>query len=118
MDGPRLDMEGWVFSKKELEEIWKTLTDKPLPKVEAIVLETREFFRVLGILKSGRHVIDLSELEWGREGLNYPGEAFIFPCEEGYQICINNGGLLSLKENLIHELNHIIYDEALIKRER
>lgn len=44
IEGLDFEIEGDILSKKKLEEVWKTLTDKPLPKVSAIVLENGEFF--------------------------------------------------------------------------
>jgi len=117
-DGLKLSMAGYPFSRKKLEEIWKTLTNKPLRKVEAYVLEPKEFFRVLGVLKTGGHVTDLLEREYGREDLNYSIEAFVTQLEEGYLICIDKGGSHSIEENLRHELNHIIHDAALLNRKR
>ena len=117
-DSRKLDIEGHLFSRKELEEIWKTLTDKPLPKVTAIPLETREFYRVLGVLKTGGHVIDHLEWEYGREGLHARKEAFVYPLEESYLLCIDKGGSNPIEENLKHELNHIIHNAARLTRKR
>ena len=118
IDSRKLDIEGHPFSRKELEEIWKTLTDKPLPKITAIPVETKEFYRVLGVLKIGDHVIDLLEWEYGREGLRARKEAFVYALEESYLICIDKGGSNSIEENLKHELNHIIHNAALLTRKR
>lgn len=66
---------------------------------------------MLGILQTSNLIVDLTEWEYGREGLNYPEDAFIFRGEEGLFICIRKEGILSIEENLRHEFDHIIKGE-------
>jgi hypothetical protein len=106
---------GEEIYKEHIDRIWRTLTNKPLPKIDASILQNSEFNRVLDITQTSPHFKDLTEWEYGIEGINDPSEAFVFYNENGFHILIKRGGHNSIEYYLRHELNHILRDKSFLK---
>lgn len=96
--------------KRSLAAAWKTLSNKPLPKVKAFRLSDNDFNQVL----QQRHCIedDFRELEeWGKLLSTKGTDACVFNGEENddaeYIILVRENPYHSLDEIIVHELSHI-----------
>ncbi len=106
-----LKLEAKRIPKKQLMVLWKTLTDKPYPKIKALILNDDDFNHVI----EHRHCTEdaLRELqEWGRVLSTEGTDACIFNADEtakvDYVILVRENPYHSLKEIIQHELSHII----------
>ena len=106
-----LKLKAKRIPKKQLLAIWKTLTDKPFPKIKALVLNDDDFNHVI----EHRHCPGdaLRELqEWGRLLSTEGTDACIFNADESakvdYVILVRENPYHDFKEILEHELLHIL----------
>jgi hypothetical protein len=106
-----LKLKAKSIPKKQLEAIWKTLTDKPYPKIKALILNDDDFNHVI----EHRHCTEdaLRELqEWGRVLSTEGTDACIFngdkTAKADYVILVRDNPYHDLKEILEHELSHIL----------
>jgi len=100
-----------TIPKKQLEAIWKTLTDKPYPKIKALILNDNDFNHVIEHRRCTEDA--LRELqEWGRVLSTEGTDACIFNGDKtvkaDYVILVRESPYHSLKEIIQHELSHII----------
>ncbi len=96
--------------KRRLTAAWKTLSNKPLPRVKALSLSDDDFNNIL----QHRHCIedDFREIEeWGRVLSTKGTDACVFNGDEkddaDYIILVRENSYHSLDEIIIHELSHI-----------
>ena len=108
VEGIRIKTER--ISKRSLTAAWKTLSNKPLPKVKAFRLSDNDFNQFL----QHRHCAedDLCELEeWGKLLSTKGTDACVFNGEENddaeYIILVRENPYHSLDEIIVHELSHI-----------
>ncbi len=98
------------ISKRRLLKAWKTLSEKPFPKVRALKVSDEDFNRVL----QQRHCLEdeFRELEeWGRILPTKGTDACVFNGDENdvhdYIILIRERPYHDLDEIIIHELLHV-----------
>lgn len=98
------------ISKRRLTTAWKTLSDKPMPKVKALRLSDNDFNNVL----QHRHCIedDFREIEeWGRLLSTKGTDACVFNGDENddaeFIILVRENSYHTLDEIIVHELSHI-----------
>ena len=96
--------------KRHLTAAWKTLSNKPMPKVKALKLSDDDFNHVL----QHRHCVedDFREIEeWGRVLSMRGTDACVFNGDEtddsDYIILVRENPYHSLDEIIVHELSHI-----------
>ena len=97
--------------KKLLIANWKKLTDKPYPKITALILSDEDFNHV--IEHQGCHEDLLREIqEWGRLLSTQGTDACVFNSDSTnkseYTILIRKNPYHTLEEIIQHELSHII----------
>jgi hypothetical protein len=92
--------------KKHLLEVWKTLTNKPYPKIKALVLNDDDFNRIIECRQCTEDMIREIQ-EWGR----------VLPTK-GTDACVFNGNykekadfIILIRENPYHQLEEIIPHE-------
>jgi hypothetical protein len=98
--------------KRHLTAAWKTLSNKPMPKVKALRLSDDDFNHVL----QHRHCIedDFREIEeWGRILSTKGTDACVFNAADetgnsDYVILVRENPYHSLDEIIVHELSHIV----------
>ena len=105
-----------TISKKELVTIWKTLTDRPFPKVKAFQLEDEDFDFVMRLRRCRED--ERRELaEWGRVLSVRSTDACVFSDgrsagvesrDVDYVILVRENPYHSQLEILEHELSHIV----------
>lgn len=112
VEGIRLKAKS--IPKKQLVTLWKTLTDKPFPKIKALILNDDDFNHII----EHRHCTEdaLRELqEWGRVLSTKGTDACIFNADEtaqaDYIILVRANPYHSLEEIIQHELSHIIHGD-------
>jgi hypothetical protein len=105
-----IQMKAKPIPKRQLVTAWKTLSNKPFPKVKALKLTDDDFNHVL----QHRHCLedDLRELEeWGRILSTKGTDACVFNAEQtdgaDFIILVRENPYHSLKEIILHELTHI-----------
>jgi hypothetical protein len=105
-----IKMKSQRIPKRDLVEAWKTLSDKPIPKVKALRVSDEDFNHVL----EHRQCIedDFRELEeWGRILSTKGTDACVFNGEVDddaeFVILVRENPYHSLKEIIVHELAHI-----------
>lgn len=105
-----LQLKGERIPKRQLIAAWKTLSNKPLPRVKALRLSDDDFNHVL----QHRHCMedDLREIEeWGRILSTKGTDACVFNAEDtddvDYIILVRENPYHTLDEILVHELTHI-----------
>jgi hypothetical protein len=105
-----LQVKGERIPRSKLVTAWKTLSDKPLPRVRALRLSDEDFNHIL----QHRHCIedDLREIEeWGRILSTKGTDACVFNAEDtddvDYIILVRKNPYHTLDEILVHELTHI-----------
>ncbi|MBE3115938.1 hypothetical protein IMZ68_01915 [Candidatus Bathyarchaeota archaeon] len=98
------------ISKKQLVSTWKKLTDRPFPKIKALMVSDDDFDHVM----RQRHCLedDLREIEeWGRILSTKGTDACVFNAEQAadadYIILVRQNPYHSLEEIIQHELSHI-----------
>lgn len=98
------------ISKRKLLRAWKTLSEKPFPKVKALQVSDEDFDRVLHQRRCLED--EFRELEeWGRILPTKSTDACVFNGDEDdgcdYIILIRKKPYHDLDEIIIHELSHI-----------
>ena len=99
-------------SKKKMKKIWKTLTSKPFPPVDAYILENKEYERIMLLLQESSAVVVQDVFEYGKTSDPISAEAVVFPACSKFLILIKRESRCTLKENLEHELDHIAKGEV------
>jgi hypothetical protein len=105
-----IKMKVKCIPRRQLTAAWKTLSDKPLPKVKALELSDEDFDHIL----LHRHCIedDFREIEeWGRVLSTSGTDACVFNGDEDdnsdYVILVRENPYHSMEEIIVHELSHI-----------
>jgi len=98
------------ISKGRLLKAWKTLSEKPFPKVRALKVNDEDFNRVLQQITCLED--EFRELEeWGRILPTKGTDACVFNGDENdgddYIILIRKNPYHDLDEIIIHELSHV-----------
>jgi hypothetical protein len=103
-----LNIKAKRIPKKHLLEVWKTLTDKPYPKIKALILTDADFNHVIEHRQCPEDMLREIE-EWGR----------VLPTK-GTDACVFNGDnkekaafIILVRENPHHKLEEIIPHELL-----
>jgi len=112
----QLSFTGDILSKKKIVKAWKSLTKKPFPygKMTACVLESEEVDKAWEILRNSPNIRNCSVQEYGRElPLDKKTTAVTFITthgeeSNGWAIIIRKDSPIGAKEELKHELSHII----------
>ena len=99
------------ISKKQLVSTWKKLTDRPFPKIKALMVSDDDFDHIM----QQRHCLedDLREIEeWGRILSTKGTDACVFNAEQAadadYIVLVRQNPYHSLEEIIQHELSHIV----------
>lgn len=107
-------IKGKPFSKKQLKEIWKTLSMDSFPKVKALIVSKDSFNKIL----EKKHCIedDFREIEeWGRLLSANGTDACVFNADKNenvdFIILVRENHYHSLKKILLHELSHIVHGD-------
>jgi hypothetical protein len=105
-----IQMKGKHIPKKQLAAAWKTISQKPLPKVKALKLSDEDFNSVLQQRRCVED--DFREIEeWGRLLSTKGTDACVFNGDENgdadYIILVRENPYHSLDEIIVHELSHI-----------
>ncbi len=105
-----IEMKTQRISKRLIIAAWKTLSNKPMPKVKALRLRDDDFNNIL----KHRQCIedDFREIEeWGRVLSTHGTDACVFNGDEtddaDYIILVRENPYHSLDEIIVHELSHI-----------
>jgi uncharacterized protein (DUF2344 family) len=100
-------------SKKKMKKIWKDITSKPFPSIDAYILENKEYERIILLLQESSAVVVQDMFEYGKTLDPVSSEAVVFrPVCSKYLILIKRESRCTLKENLEHELEHIAKKEV------
>jgi len=99
-----------IVPRKKLVSIWKTLTNKPFPRVKAFLLENSDFDNFVQQTKS-RDDERREKKEWGRILSTEGTDALVCCVEEfadvDYLIVVREKPYHNIEEILEHELSHI-----------
>jgi len=94
--------------KKQLLQAWKSLTDKPLPKIKALILTDEDFNHIIEHRQCPQDMLREIE-EWGRVLSTKGTDACVFNGEKtDYIILIRENPYHNIEEIISHELSHII----------
>ena len=100
-----------TLPEKRLISIWKTLSNKPFPKINAYQLNDEDFDHVLRLRRCEEDVRREME-EWGRILSIRGTDACVLNADEiaslDYVILIRKKPYHSMKEIIKHELSHIV----------
>jgi hypothetical protein len=106
-----LELEIKRIPKKELIMVWKSLTDKPFPKIKAMILSDDDFNHVIEHRNCPEDALREIE-EWGRILSTKGTDACVFNGDDkekaDYIILIRKNPYHKLEEIIPHELSHII----------
>lgn len=99
-----------VVPKKDVVSLWKTLSEKTLPKVKVYQLQDNDFEAVVALSKTRDD--ERRELqEWGRVLSPEGTDAIVFDTDEfddvDYLILVRENSYHSLPRVVKHELSHI-----------
>jgi hypothetical protein len=104
------EMKPERIPKRQLMVAWKTLSNKPMPKIKALRLSDEDFNREM----ENRHCVedDFREIEeWGRILPIKGTDACVFNADKNenieFVILIRKNPYHSLEEIIVHELSHI-----------
>jgi len=107
-------MDAKRIHEKKLAKAWKTLSNKPLPKIKALKISNEDFNHII----QQRHCIedDFREVEeWGRLLSTKGTDACVFNADEtdnaDYVILVRENPYHTLDEIIVHELSHIARGE-------
>ena len=105
-----IEMKTERIPKRHLTNAWKTLSNKPMPKVKALRISDDDFNHAL----EHRHCIEDSfrEIEeWGRVLSTKETDACVFNGDEAdgadYIILVRENSYHTVDEIIVHELSHI-----------
>ncbi len=105
-----LEMKVERISKMQLAALWRTITDKPFPKVKALRVTDSDFNHVLEHRQCVEDILREIE-EWGRVLSTRGTDACVFNADEtdnvDYVILVRENAYHSLDEIILHELAHI-----------
>jgi len=103
-------MKGKRLPKKQLLDAWKTLSNKPFPRVKAIKLSNGDFNQVLEHRYCSEDCVREIE-EWGRILSTRGTDACVFNAynteDADYVILVRKNPYHSLDKIILHELSHI-----------
>lgn len=106
-----LQLKAKSIPKKQLVTVWKRLTDKPFPKVKALILNDEDFNHVIEHWHCSEDALREIQ-EWGRVLSTEGTDACVFNAEEtdkaDYMILVRENPYHNLKEIIEHELLHIL----------
>jgi hypothetical protein len=109
-----IEVKATMIPKKQLVSTWKTLTEKPFPRVKAFRLEDSYFDRLMQLRKCRDDVRRELE-EWGRVLSTRGTDACVFNADVSsdveYIILIRKSPYHAFEEVLEHELSHIARDD-------
>jgi hypothetical protein len=105
-----IELKGKRIHEKQLIKAWKTLSNKPLPKISALKLKNEDFNHVIDLRRCPEDQI--REIgEWGRILSTKGTDACVFNIDQNenidYLILIRENPYHSLDEIIVHELSHI-----------
>ncbi len=105
-----IQMKAQRIPKKQLVTVWKTLSNKPFPKVKALKLSDEDFNHVIEHRRCPED--DLREIEeWGRLLSTKGTDACVFNADDednaDYIMLVRENPYHTLDEIIHHELNHI-----------
>lgn len=93
-----------------LANLWRKISDKPLPEVYAFTLNSKDFGYMLNLVQKNPGVEDSRVREYGVDFDNRFIEAYSFRVNEGYFVVLVKQSV-PLQESLEHELRHILNDD-------
>jgi hypothetical protein len=96
-------------STKLIRDVWKKLSDKPLPNVYAYTFDEKDFMKMLRLLEKNPNIIDTRVKEYGINFSDKYIEACTFVFEDAFIILVKQS--VDLVESLEHELSHICKGE-------
>ena len=96
-------------SNTQLTNVWKKISDKPLPDVGAFTLSDKDFFFLLNQVQKNQWVKDTRVKEYGLEFDNKYIEAFSFKARKRFFILIRQS--VPLAASIEHELRHILAED-------
>jgi hypothetical protein len=106
-----MEMKTEQIPEKYLLAVWKTLSNKPMPKIKALKLKNEDFDKEM----EHRRCIedDCREMEeWGRILPSKGTDACVFNADENenteFIILIRKTPYHTLEEIIVHELTHIV----------
>jgi hypothetical protein len=106
-----LNIKAKRIPKKQLQQTWENLTDKPYPKIKALILTDDDFNHVIEHRQCPEDMLREIE-EWGRVLSTKGTDACIFNGDNkekaDYIILVRENPYHSLEEIIAHELAHII----------
>jgi len=111
-----IEVKARIIPKKQLVSTWKTLTNKPFPKVTAFLLDDSDFDRFIQLRKC-RDDEKREKEEWGSVLSARGTDACVFNADESsavdYVILIRESPYHRFGEVLKHELSHIARGDLL-----
>jgi hypothetical protein len=106
-----LNLKAKRVPKKQLLQVWKSLTDKPYPKIQALILNDNDFNHILEHRQCPDDILREIQ-EWGRILSTKDTDACIFSGDHkqqaDYIILIREKPYHKIEEIIPHELTHII----------
>ena len=101
-----------IVPEKMLTNIWKTISDKPLPETQAFTIDDKDFAYLLNLVQKNPGVVDSGVREYGVDFDNSFIEAFSFKIEDCFVVFVKQSA--PLRVCLVHELKHILNDDYSI----
>ena len=103
-------MKAKRINEKQLAKTWKTLSNKPLPKIKALKLKDKDFNHAIDLRRCPEDCMREIE-EWGRILSTKGTDACVFSGDQNegadYIILVREKPYHSLDEIMVHELSHI-----------
>ncbi|MGD0978894.1 MAG: hypothetical protein ABR962_07100 [Candidatus Bathyarchaeia archaeon] len=103
-------IKGKPISQQKISEVWHSITDKELPKVNAYVLTFKHYQKAMKRLSERPNVIPHTVKEYGVKFPPTETRAIVInldsKCSE-FLILISQGGRINIEAKLKHELQHI-----------
>ena len=99
-----------LISRGRIAKVWKTLTNKPLPKIRALQLSDEDFNRMIDYRRCPADQLREIE-EWGRTLSTNGTDACVFNAghtdNAEFIILIRENPYHNINEIIVHELSHI-----------
>ena len=96
--------------------MWGQITQKPFPSVEAYILDSKEYERVMMILKESPNIVVLDRYEYGERVDLIDSNAVVFHTVSPENlVLIREEGSKPIKERLRHELEHMAHGEVRLR---
>ena len=106
-----LSLKAKRIPKKQLVPVWESLTDKPYPKINALIVSDTDFNRILKRRQCPEDMLREIE-EWGRVLSTKGTDACVFngDCKgkADFVILIRENPYHKIDDIVQHELSHII----------